>query len=249
MYKLLSVSCLFACKKCYAKNTANKLKTHSQPTNPSTPHMPKAPKICIALCIALSLALTIVTACAKRGAGSKYSREACPNIFVAEYFSTKTLTDNIRADNIRADNIRADNIRADNIRATNHKLSFTKVTALCKFDKQGLRILNISFGFRLEPEINKSSQKRNLLLPLFAVASNDEKTIFARSAKTLSVKFNARGRAQGKWLLAIPNGSNASPLPSPSPSSPAAANDFSLYLGFEGDDSPFSLRDLLEEKG
>ena len=195
--------------------------------------MPEAPKnssITPSLCLALALTLTIVTACAKRGAGAKYSREACPNIFVAEYFSTKTLTDDIRA--------------------TNHKLSFTKVTALCKFDKQGLRLLNLSFSFRLKPEINKSSQKRNLLLPLFAVASSDEKTIFARSAKTLSIKFNAQGRGQGKWLLAIPSGSNASPLPLPSPSASASAsNDFSLYLGFAGDDSSFSLRDLLEKKG
>ncbi len=178
--------------------------------------------------LSLAMALTLASACAKQGSSdkgkSKYSREACPNIFVAELFSTKDILDELRD--------------------SKHQLSFTKVTAVCKLDKQGVRLLDLSFSFLLEPGLSKHSSRRRLLLPLFAVASIDEKTIVSRVDKFLSVRFTASGRAEGRWLLALP--SNSSALPSQTkPSSP----NFSLYLGFDGADSPFALQDLLEKRG
>ena len=194
------------------------------------------------LVFSLLVSLAFMGACANRGSVSskqkysrKYSRESCPNIFVAESFSTKSILDELRS--------------------TTHELTFTKVRAFCKRDKQGLLLLDLSFNFLLEPVFSKgvkdtkgakgSGRQRRLFLPLFAIASEDEKTIFSRTDKSLEVRFNSSGRASGRWLLALPSSSSSSS----SLSELSSSSNFSLYLGFAGSDELFPLRSLLEERG
>lgn len=198
------------------------------------------------LVFSLLVSLAFMGACANRGSVSskqkysrKYSRESCPNIFVAESFSTKSILDELHS--------------------TTHELTFTKVKAFCKRDKQGLLLLDLSFNFLLEPVFSKgvkvttkgtkgargSGRQRRLFLPLFAIASEDEKTIFSRTDKSLEVRFNSSGRANARWLLALPSSSSGSS----SLSDLSSSSNFSLYLGFAGSDELFQLRSLLEERG
>lgn len=191
------------------------------------------------LIFSLLVSLVFMGACAKRGSVSskhKYSRESCPSIFVAESFSTKSILDELHS--------------------TTHRLTFTKVKAFCKRDKQGLLLLDLSFNFLLEPVLSKgakvttkgakgtkgSARRQRLFLPLFAIASEDEKTIFSRTDKSLEVRFNSSGRANARWLLALPSSSS-------SLSEISSSSNFSLYLGFSGSDELFPLRSLLEERG
>ncbi len=152
-----------------------------------------------------TVCLLLATACANPRA-TPPQNHACPQTFVALPFAQLTLIDDLLD--------------------TRNILSFSKVRALCKQDKQRTMLVKVSFTLQLEKPLASHIRKSPLLVPLFAAITQDGKTLSARQSQRLLTTFDKKGRAQTSWLVA---------LPASSPTSTPSASTTTLYLGFEGD--------------
>ena len=167
--------------------------------------------------ILCALCTLLATACANKSpATQNTAKKSCPQTFVAQPFAQLILTDELR------------NIQ--------HTLSFAKVEALCKQDKEQATLLKLSFALRLDKPLpskgRKKGHKTRLLVPLFAALTEDGETLASRQSQTLLASFDKKGRANISWLLSLP----------PAPPFESATT---LYLGFEGNNLP--LRTLLSK--
>ena len=176
------------------------------PSSPTLQPMKHASLPVFLFCIFLA------TACANPGTSAPSSR-SCPQTFVALPFAQLTLIDDLRD--------------------TQNILSFSKVQALCKQDKQRRTLLKVSLTLQLEKPLLEHTRKTPLLIPMFAALTPDEKTLTSRQSQRLPTTFDKKGQAKASWLVALP-------LTPPGSSETVAAP--TLYLGFEG--SNLSLQKL-----
>lgn len=157
--------------------------------------------------------LVITTACARQANTPKnenYLHSLCSHIFVAESFSTKKI-----------------NEESPN---NSYTLSFTDVSAQCNSANQEKTSIEISFKLLSKPSLKKQYRSRSLAIPIFIVATLDEKTIAWQKNKHLLVKFTAAGTAHAKWKVSLTHSKHNKNL--------------SLYLGFAGAEKT-SLHELL----
>ena len=164
----------------------------------------------------LTFAFLLVAACAKQPRSTQLSSSqppSCPRAFVAQPFAQLILTTELRN--------------------TRHTLSFVKVQALCEENKKGAMFLNLSFTLQLDKPFVATQRQKPLLLPLFAVLTQDGKTITSRRSQRLRTTFDKKGRTQSSWLLAFPPAFF---------SSSEIISSSTLYLGFEGEE--ISVRQL-----
>ena len=158
----------------------------------------------LSLLVLCLFCIFLATACTKKPRTAQPN--PCPQTFVAKPFAKLTLTDELRN--------------------TQNNLSFAKVQALCKQDKQQTTLLKLSFTLQLDKPLSDKQSKTTLLIPLFAALTQDGKSLASRQSRRLQTTFDKKGRAKTSWLVALP------------PTLSAQATSPTLYLGFEGDNIP-----------